>query len=82
VEAAAAGLPVITHDAPHFRWLLPNPDCWIDMEAPGALAALLARMAADPGERERRLMRDQARASYDWAALRPAYADLYRSMMP
>jgi hypothetical protein len=38
-------------------------------------------MAADPVERTRRVMRDHARATYDWAALRPAYADLYRSMM-
>lgn len=82
VEAAAAGLPVILHDAPHFRWLLPNPACWIDMTAPGALAALLARMAADPVERSRCIMQAHARATYDWAALRPAYADLYRSMMP
>lgn len=81
VEAAAAGLPVITHDAPHFRWLLPNPDCWIDMTAPGVLAALLARMAADPAERSRRMMQDHACTTYDWAALRPAYAELYRSMM-
>jgi glycosyltransferase involved in cell wall biosynthesis len=82
VEAAAAGLPVVTHDAPHFRWLLPNPACWIDMDAPGALAALLTRMADDPSERTRRVMQDHARARYDWAALRPGYADLYRSMMP
>jgi glycosyltransferase involved in cell wall biosynthesis len=82
VEAAAAGLPVLTHDAPHFRWLLPNPDCWIDMEAPGALAALLTRMATDRHERARRVMQDHARACYDWAALRAGYADLYRSMMP
>lgn len=81
VEAAATGLPVVTHDEPHFRWLIPNPDCWIDMEAPGILSALLTRMAADPDERTRRVMRDHARATYDWAALRPAYADLYRSMM-
>lgn len=82
VEAAAAGLPVITHDAPHFRWLLPNPDCWIDMTQEGALAALLQRLAADPAERDRRLMRHFARGTYDWSALRPAYADLYRSLLP
>ncbi|MET0362496.1 MAG: glycosyltransferase family 4 protein [Sphingobium sp.] len=82
VEAAAAGLPVITHDAPHFRWMLPNPDCHIDMEAPGLLAALLGRMADDPAERASRVMQDHARATFGWAALRPAYADLYRSMMP
>ncbi|BAV64974.1 glycosyltransferase family 4 protein [Sphingobium cloacae] len=82
VEAAAAGLPVITHDAPHFRWLLPNPACWIDMRRPGALTALLERLAADPDERARRVMRDHAQARYRWSALRPAYADLYRSLMP
>jgi hypothetical protein len=39
-------------------------------------------MAADPAERTRRVMQDHAHATYDWAALRPAYATLYRSLMP
>jgi glycosyltransferase involved in cell wall biosynthesis len=81
VEAAASGLPVITHDAPHFRWLLPNADCWIDMTAPGALAMLLERLMADPAERQRRVMADYARATYAWPALRPTYAALYRQVL-
>lgn len=81
VEAAAAGLPVVTHDAPHFRWLLPDPACRIDMTVPGALAALLRAMADDPAERTRRVMQGHARATFAWAALRPAYADLYRSLL-
>lgn len=81
VEAAAAGLPLIVHDAPHFRWLLPNPDCWIDMTVPGRLAALLERLAADPAERQRRTLRDHARATYAWPALRQTYATLYQEML-
>lgn len=80
VEAAGAGLPVVTHDAPHFRWLLPNPDCWIDMTAPGALAQLLEAMMHDPAERQRRVMSDHVRANYAWSTLRRSYAALYRDI--
>lgn len=82
VEAAAAGLPILTHDAPHFRWLLPNSACRIDMTAPGALAAALTRIATDPAERSARLMQGYVHTTYAWPALRPAWAALYRSMMP
>jgi glycosyltransferase involved in cell wall biosynthesis len=78
VEAAACGLPVITHHAPHFQWLLPNAQCWVDMTRPGELAARLAALAAEP---ERRAALDCSaviRQRFSWHALRPQYADLYR----
>ena len=37
-EAASTGLPMIVHNGPHFQWVIPNPNCWIDVSRPGALA--------------------------------------------
>ena len=78
VEAASTGMPVITHDGPHFRWLLANPASWIDASQPGALTvrlgvamrdpATLAAMRMPPGERDR----------FSWHRLKPDYAALYR----
>ena len=79
VEAAASGLPVITHDGPHFRWLLPNPACWIDARQPGAMAGKLRAAMANPSLLDR--MRESAgpmRQRFDWRNLKPGYAALYR----
>lgn len=80
VEAAAAGLPVLTHDAAHFRWLLPDPACRVDMTAPGALAERLATMIADPAARAAATMADYACATYDWGNLRADYGALYDAL--
>jgi len=77
VEAASTGLPVLIHDAPHFRWLLPNPRCWVDMTEAGALArrlaALMQRREDLAGMRSSELVRER----FSWSHLRPAYKTLY-----
>jgi glycosyltransferase involved in cell wall biosynthesis len=77
VEAAAAGLPVLVHDAPHFRWLLPRPECWVDMARPGALAERLAALMAGP-IRLAALSDPASTRRFAWDALRPRYRDLYQ----
>jgi glycosyltransferase involved in cell wall biosynthesis len=77
VEAAACGLPVIIHDNPHFRWLIANPNCWIEMLHPGALATKLAGLIAEPASRGA-LQYGEALRRYSWRELKPAYVDLYR----
>ena len=77
VEAASSGLPVLIHDAAHFRWLLPNPKCWVDMTAASALTQRLAfvmeRRDALREMRARELVRDR----FSWERLRPGYVALY-----
>jgi 1,2-diacylglycerol 3-alpha-glucosyltransferase len=77
VEAAAAGLAVLCHDAPHFRWLLPNPGAWIDMTVPGALAARLSQLMSHPELLRDIQCRDAVWPRFSWKQLRPDYRALY-----
>jgi glycosyltransferase involved in cell wall biosynthesis len=78
IEAASCGLPVITHNAPHFQWLVPNPECWVDMGLPGALAARLRTLMADLARRNNLRCASQVVQRFSWHRLRFGYADLYR----
>lgn len=79
VEAASTGLPVLTDDGPHFRWLLPNPACWVAMKEPGALAARLEACRRDPALlASMRCPPAMVRDRFSWEALAPAYEAMYR----
>lgn len=80
VEAMAAGLPVLVHDCPHFRWLVGNPGNLVDMAAPGALRERLRALADDPELRARLRNPDLIREKLDWNVLGSAYIDLYRQV--
>lgn len=80
VEAASCDLPVLAHDAPHFRWLLPNPACWLDMTEPGALRARLEEFRRDPAARAAATLGPQVRERYGWERVRLEYLDLYRQV--
>lgn len=77
VEAASAGLPVITHDTPHFRWLLPNPQAWLDMTSPGALASRLSFLMAHPESLRAVQCGEAVRQRFSWNLLRQDYKALY-----
>jgi len=79
VEAICAETPVLTHDSPHFRWLVADEECLLDMSQPGRLAGrllALQRGGLDLGIGARRRAA-LARRRFDWQALAPAYLDLY-----
>jgi glycosyltransferase involved in cell wall biosynthesis len=78
VEAASTGLPVITHDAPHFQWLLPNPACWIDARQTGALAQRLSALMADRALLAGLRCDVTTRQRFAWDQLKPGYMRLYR----
>lgn len=80
VEAMAAGLPVVVHDAPHFSWLVGDSGVLADMTAPGALAAAVDRLRRNPPSAASvgAAGASAAHRRFDWSALRPAYLDLYR----
>jgi glycosyltransferase involved in cell wall biosynthesis len=77
VEAASAGLPVVIHDAPHFRWLIPNSDCWVDMTQAGALARRLAFLMEHRDELAKMRAGELVRERFSWDHLRPQYVALY-----
>jgi glycosyltransferase involved in cell wall biosynthesis len=77
VEAACAGLPVVAHDSPHFRWLLGDDGQFVDMAAPGLLARHLQAWMALPHGQRQRPDASRMQARYDWAALALDYARLY-----
>jgi len=78
VEAASAGLPVLCHNAPHFRWLLPNPRAWVDMSVDGALAARLSSLMSQPGSLGEVRCTESVRQRFPWERLRNEYVSLYR----
>ena len=78
VEALCAGLPVVAHDSPHFRWLLGADGQFVDMQEPGALARHLQAMQAMPTDQRLQPDFSRVRARYDWATLAADYAALYR----
>lgn len=78
VEAASSGLPVLCHDDPHFRWLLPNPRSWVDMAAPGALARRLGQLMREPAALWDMRASFEVRQRFSWHDLRAGYEDLYR----
>jgi 1,2-diacylglycerol 3-alpha-glucosyltransferase len=77
VEGASTGVPVITHNGEHFRWLLPENKFRVDMNEPGALTRML-----------RRLMKMQDKPvedcdtvrRYSWHSLKQEYLALYRKV--
>jgi glycosyltransferase involved in cell wall biosynthesis len=77
VEAACVGLPVIVHDSPHFRWLLGNAGHYVNMEQPGALTALLARLMSDRPALQRVVHPECLRKRFGWTELKRDYAALY-----
>lgn len=77
VEAASTGLPVLVHDLPHFQWLVPNPACWVDMTVPGALAARLQALQAQPDSRAALQAAGLVRERFSWHSLRAQYGALY-----
>jgi glycosyltransferase involved in cell wall biosynthesis len=82
VEALCAGLMVLVHDCPHFKWLVQDEDCLVDMSVPGNLTTRLRELFA---RRKNLCNGSQQRAAtasqrFDWNSVAPAYAEMYRKV--
>jgi glycosyltransferase involved in cell wall biosynthesis len=82
VEALCAGLMVLVHDCPHFRWLVEDRECLVDMSVPGSLTVRLRELLL---RKEDWCSRAQARAAtasqrFDWRSLVSAYVEMYRKV--
>jgi len=78
VEAMCSGLPVLTHDSPHFRWLLGGAGHRVDMRPAGSLRARLAQLMRHPGDLRRVVDPESVARRFRWAGLKTAYLDMYR----
>ena len=83
VEALSTGLPVLTHDSPHFQWLTGGEEV-VDMSAPGALAQRLNRMMHESKQapEQVRARAQRVRERFDWQMLKPAYIRMYQELVP
>lgn len=75
IEAMRAGLPVVAHDRPLFRWILGDPSNCVPMDQEGALAEWLDRNVKDAAVREKKARECRTRFSenFTWAAVREEY---------
>lgn len=80
LEALVAGLPCVVHDAPTMRYVLGGEGTFADLARPGGLSESLAAILSDldltPPARTRR--RESVRTRFGWAALAPAYEEMFR----
>ena len=77
IEGASTGLPVLTHNAPHFRWLLNNEACSIDMSIPGELSRKVTEILSSRRQIAVMNISDSIKSRYDWNHLKQIYLDLY-----
>src|SRR5690606_12702335 len=77
IEACVSGLPGLTHNAAHFRWLVANPACSIDMSRDGELSTTLENIIANPQQLQAMHYQHEAQRRFDWSALKPDYIQMY-----
>lgn len=77
VEALSTGMMVLTHDTPHFQWLVPFPECRLDMAKPGALAARLRELMHCGAYARSDDRSTSVKSRFGWESLKNAYADMY-----
>ena len=78
VEAMGYGNCLVVNDTPENREVAGDAALYFRADAPATLAAVLARLRADPQESERRGRAAAARAAerYNWETIADQYADL------
>lgn len=82
VEALSTGLMVLTHNSPHFEWLVQDRECLVDMSTPGRLTARLRELVGRSGDLSRGTQARAARVRqrFDWRSLIPGYIAMYRKV--
>ncbi len=80
VEGAASGVPVITHNAPHFQWLLPDSNAWVDMEKQGELADRISCLSANRQTLGELKHPEKFQEMYNWVNLKDRYIELYNKV--
>jgi glycosyltransferase involved in cell wall biosynthesis len=78
LEAMQAGLPVLLHDNPLFRWILKQDDCCINMEKEGMLSSKINSFMEKDGwiSEKASLNRKIFLEHYTWSAVKEKYLEL------
>jgi glycosyltransferase involved in cell wall biosynthesis len=80
IEGLLAGVPVLLHDAAHFRWLVgPNWDLFTDMADTAGLAGAIRDTGAQAEALRRRALalRPEVVRRFSWGCLKEAYVSMY-----
>jgi glycosyltransferase involved in cell wall biosynthesis len=82
VEAMSTGLLPVVHDSTHFRWLTGGLGEFVPMDAPGALADAVSRLAdAGPQPPAARVARARCASSrFDWKRIAADYRAMYQKV--
>lgn len=80
-EAMCVGLPAIAHF--HFKWMVGDFRCLVDLREKGALARKIEKMVRNYEMFKQIAVDIQARAikRFDWAGLKPRYLEMYEKVM-
>lgn len=84
VNYMACGLPTVAYEGPVARDILGNAGVYVPLGDTRALAAALARLLDDAGDRKRRgeALRERAVREFGWPALAGRLVDVYRACRP
>ena len=80
IEAASTGLPVLIHDNPHFRWLIPRPESWLDMCEKGLLTKRLKYLINHRQALTNLACPQETKQRFDWNNLKDQYLGIYQDM--
>lgn len=88
LEAMAGGLPIITHDNPHTRWIVPADACRADLSESASLTRALAGLIETDRPTINPLARQAAEHNYQhllstfhWDVVAPQYRAMYRRIL-
>ncbi|MFK8049355.1 MAG: glycosyltransferase family 4 protein [Halioglobus sp.] len=77
IEGASTGLPVLTHNAAHFQWLMNNDPAALDMGEKGELANAVNALSKDPKKLTKLRNAEQIREKYSWVNLKAEYLKIF-----
>lgn len=83
LEAAASGLPIVTHDADTPRWILGDNAIFVNSDDPDAVADGLSRaLQPDTGKSLGAAARARTIAEWTWKAQAGRYRDFIHDLLP
>ncbi|MFT6050388.1 MAG: glycosyltransferase involved in cell wall biosynthesis [Halioglobus sp.] len=77
IEGASTGLPLLTHNAPHFLWLMNNEPAALDMNVEGNLANRVRELVDHPEKLVALSNGEEISRKYNWLELKQDYLAMY-----